>query len=249
MASFQTALQRQVWESVEIDSTTNSIGLHACLNHKTEWGSSKDPVLVPRRSRPASSKDPVLVSRKNPLSKGLPRAQQERQVAGNTRKRLAAIPEPNKTSKRRREDPGTATGPGPGTTGGSRTQQGPDQDVETTRSRWDRWQSHLSNTGSPEDTRAKRRRRDNTTRKPTECGLEGLSITALRDQKVLRHPHQGREGPGVGEWSAGSLRNKDKEGQPSQEEKVRVLSSVGHHHPGQSQDDLRPGGANTEPNT
>ena len=35
IAQFQTALERQVWESVEIDSTTASIGLH-CLNSKTE---------------------------------------------------------------------------------------------------------------------------------------------------------------------------------------------------------------------
>ena len=89
LASFQTALQRQIWESVEIDSTTNSIGFQACLNHKTEWGSSKDPALVPRRS---------------PLSKGLARAQAEGQMLGNTTKRTRAeMPNPRPTKMRRGE--------------------------------------------------------------------------------------------------------------------------------------------------
>ena len=35
---FHKALERQVWESVEIDSTVASIGLQRCLNSKTEWG-------------------------------------------------------------------------------------------------------------------------------------------------------------------------------------------------------------------
>ena len=47
IGQFQTALERQVWESVEIDYTTASIGLH-CLNSKTEWGSSNDPALANR---------------------------------------------------------------------------------------------------------------------------------------------------------------------------------------------------------
>ena len=74
IAQFQTALERQVWESVEIDSTTASIGLH-CLNSKTEWGLSKDPALV---------------SRGTPQRKTLARAQRQNQVAGNTSKRLAS---------------------------------------------------------------------------------------------------------------------------------------------------------------
>ena len=140
-------------------------------------------------------------------------------MAGNTTKRLTATPQPDKPNKRRREDPGTAIDPGPDDVGDSGTQQVPDQDITTTRSRWDRWQSHLSSPESPEDTRTKRRRRDNPTRKPTECGLEGPSIAALRDQRVHRHPHQGREGPSVGEWSARILRNRDEEGQPAQGKK------------------------------
>ena len=71
-ARFQTALSRQVWESVEIDSTTVSLGSEGCLNLKTEWGSSKDPALIPRQS---------------PLAKGLARAQKEGQTSGNTGKR------------------------------------------------------------------------------------------------------------------------------------------------------------------
>ena len=66
---FHKALERQVWESVEIDSTVASIGLHRCLNSKTEWGGSKDPALV---------------NKGTPLQKGLARAQQQNQRTGNT---------------------------------------------------------------------------------------------------------------------------------------------------------------------
>ena len=84
IAQFQTALERQVWESVEIDSTTASIGLH-CLNSKTEWGLSKDPALV---------------NRGTPQKKTLARAQRQDQVAGNTSKRLATQPEDTRPTKR-----------------------------------------------------------------------------------------------------------------------------------------------------
>ena len=76
LATFQTALQRQVWELVEIDFTTSSLGVSHSLNQKTEWGSSKDPALVPRRS---------------PLAKGLARAQAEGQLSGNTTKRVMVV--------------------------------------------------------------------------------------------------------------------------------------------------------------
>ena len=49
-SNFQTALARQVWESIEIDQTTLKLGKTKCLNNKTEWGLSKDPALVPRKS-------------------------------------------------------------------------------------------------------------------------------------------------------------------------------------------------------
>ena len=42
VGQFLIALERQVWESVEIDSTNLSIG-PKCLNNKTEWGASKRP--------------------------------------------------------------------------------------------------------------------------------------------------------------------------------------------------------------
>ena len=100
LATFQTALQRQVWESVEIDSTTNSIGFQACLNHKTEWGSSKDPALVPRRS---------------PLTKSFAKAQKEGQVAGNTtkRSRMAEQQEQGRPNKARKTGPGPEAAPTP----------------------------------------------------------------------------------------------------------------------------------------
>ena len=50
LGKFKTALARQVWESVEIDHTTLVLGKTKCLNHKTEWGLSKDPTLIPRRN-------------------------------------------------------------------------------------------------------------------------------------------------------------------------------------------------------
>ena len=50
VGKFRTALQRQVWESVEIDSTTASIGHLHFLNNKTEWGSSNYPALINKRS-------------------------------------------------------------------------------------------------------------------------------------------------------------------------------------------------------
>ena len=43
---FRTPLERQVWESVEIDATTMSLGARKCLNSRTEWESFKDPVLL-----------------------------------------------------------------------------------------------------------------------------------------------------------------------------------------------------------
>ena len=48
---FRTPLERQVWESVEIDATTAQLGPTQCLNSRNEWGSSKDLVLKSRDQR------------------------------------------------------------------------------------------------------------------------------------------------------------------------------------------------------
>ena len=52
VGKFKTPLERQVWESVEIDSTIAKLGRTNCLNSRNEWGLSKDPVLVNRDLRP-----------------------------------------------------------------------------------------------------------------------------------------------------------------------------------------------------
>ena len=143
IASFQTALQRQVWESVEIDSKTNSIGFHACLNHKTEWGSSKDPVLVHRKS---------------PLNKTLPRAQHKDQLAGNTEKRarLPSIPEPERQPKRRKTGPSTQPEGSPAPEGQEQEEQ---MSSSPGRSRWERWQTEVSSPESPQEEGKRKRRR------------------------------------------------------------------------------------------
>ena len=78
VAQFQKALERQVWESVEIDSTISTLGLNNCLNSKTEWGMSKDPALI---------------SKTSPAKMGIARAQKEGQTHGNTSKRIRVFPQ------------------------------------------------------------------------------------------------------------------------------------------------------------
>ena len=109
---FKTALERQVWESVTIDSTNASLGHKRCLNNKTEWGSSKDPALVHKRSPP---------------SKGTATAQTTNQVAGNTLKRSGTGPPDLHPSKRARGEVIEVTSPAQSTEG------------DSPRSRWDRW--------------------------------------------------------------------------------------------------------------
>ena len=215
VATFQTALQRQVWESVEIDSKTKSIGFHACLNHKTEWGSSKDPALVPRRS---------------PLSKTLPRAQHKDQTAGNTdkRTRLPGVPETERQPKRRRTGPPTE--PSTLEVGeGSPAAEGQEEQVSPGRSRWDQWQaSSPESPPSPQPGgKRKRRRPRQSDSKPTDSGLQGPNILVLRDKNVSRPPNQERVGPGQGR-SARPRRTRDREkatGPGTQPESTSQLST------------------------
>ena len=47
----ETALERQVWESVKIDSLA-ARDPKGCLNLKSEWGQSKNPSLEAKTMRP-----------------------------------------------------------------------------------------------------------------------------------------------------------------------------------------------------
>ena len=47
----ETATERQVWESVKIDSMTEKDPKN-CLNLKSEWGLSKNPSLETKSLRP-----------------------------------------------------------------------------------------------------------------------------------------------------------------------------------------------------
>ena len=51
MKQTETALQRQVWESVKIDSMAAK-NPRSCLNLKNEWGHSKNPSLEAKAQRP-----------------------------------------------------------------------------------------------------------------------------------------------------------------------------------------------------
>ena len=50
LAQPRTPLERQVWESVNIDRL--SITPEACLNLKSEWGQSQTPYLQPKPNKP-----------------------------------------------------------------------------------------------------------------------------------------------------------------------------------------------------
>ena len=187
VASFQTALQRQVWESVEIEAKTNSIGFHACLNHKTEWGASKDPALVPRKS---------------PLSKTFPRAQFKDQKAGNTEKRawMPPAPEPTRDHKRRRTEAGPST----------QMEEGPAPEISPGRSRWERWQREASSPESPQEGRKRKRRRNNQRQLENDLptvssGLKGPSMLTNN----TRLPNNEREGS-YQERPVRTWRNKDR---------------------------------------
>ena len=185
LATFQTALQRQVWESVEIDSTNNSIGSQQCLNNKTEWGSSKDPVLETKR---------------NPLTKGLPRAQKPKQTAGNTTKRVRQDTTEGRPSKSRRTTPGTSSSSPPTT---------PDP-ATPARSRWGRWQTQLSSPESPNEVPAPDRRRERNRQRPTDSsGLQGPSRLDLSGQGTTGHTHQEREGQDVARATETSITRRE----------------------------------------
>ena len=171
LATFQTALHRQVWESVEI-------GTQQCLNHKTEWGSSKDPTLIPGRS---------------PINKGLARAQTLKQVAGNTRKRVRQAEPTQEEGTDNSSRPAKVMRPStlPGTTSSAPTDPG-----TPARSRWGRWQVHLSSPESPEEPQPRRRReREKLQQKATgPSGLKGPSIQGQSGKIATSQPPQGREG-------------------------------------------------------
>ena len=127
LGHFQTALARQVWESVEIDNTTAILGHNGCLNSKTEWGASKDPTLVPRQS--PLRKDPQKTHNKDQTptetakrSRPITTAHQGLEVDPRPpkRARLHQVPQNNQT-----------------------------RDQTPIRSRWHQWQERISPTQQP----------------------------------------------------------------------------------------------------
>ena len=78
----QTALARQVWESVTID-IMSARKPDACLNLKSEWGQSRTPTLV-NKERPAGRKPERMKDGKGRAREGT--ARKRRELKGNERK-------------------------------------------------------------------------------------------------------------------------------------------------------------------
>ena len=174
VAQFKKALERQVWKSVEIDSTISTLGWDRCLNNKTEWGMSKDPALIHRKS---------------PLRMGVARAQREGQTSGNTTKRVVVREEnPRPLKRSRQEDTAPEPNRGRDHTPDESQRQGPTPAPETPkRSRWSRWKSTLDqgpNSGVPQELT-----------QPTRSGLLG-PLASLRRTRAPRQPPPVRVGNG-----------------------------------------------------
>ena len=138
-----------------------------------------------------------MVPRRNPLTKGLPRAQNSNQIAGNTSKRVRQTQWDNPTSptrtrpsKTRRIEATDASAPA------TTPAAAPGMDHRTpARSRWGIWQTQLSSPESPESPKDTRIRDKH---KPTRTsGLQGSSRLDLRGKDASKHPHQSREGQSV----------------------------------------------------
>ena len=83
------------------------------------------------------------------------------------------------------------------------------------RSRWDKWQVDISSPESPESPqlggkRKRRRPRHTDNYMPTDSGLQGPGMLALRDKHIPRPPNQEREGPSQGR-PARPRRTRDRE--------------------------------------
>ena len=199
IGQFLTALERQVWESVEIDSTTHSLG-QRCLNNKTEWGSSKDPALIPRE-----------IPRRKPMM----RVHNSNQQPGTKRIRVHTggeeVDVPHRPAKRGRRNERQDEGPsdvinnvtsseGPSSvisSGGHNnvtSSEGPlhvtSRDSTPVRSRWSRWQEYKRT--SPEH------QGPNSAIMPTRSGHKGPFIKDLREM-LPRSLTQSREGLCVGQ--------------------------------------------------